>query len=388
MAAYREPFPPNALREAILTGTVDDVARLLPQHSPNEMSTTGITALSTAASRGHIGIVALLLDMGADPNLANAWSMGTRMTPLHSAAIYGHVNIVRLLLNRGAILESETTRGTTALILAAAEGHEDVVAVLVGEYHADVNHAQTGSGQTPLISAVYGENFNAVRTLVEHGADVNAETTEGSTALLDAALYNLLNIATLLVQRGALVDAVDGQSGKTPLMKAAEHGYIHMTRMLLAAGADPNKEDAADWTTYKETPVTIAAQYGHVDVLKELLENGANARLEQGGRAVWLAALNGNAEIVDLLISAGADPTYRNPEGSLPRTPMAAAAEKGHVAVVELLLRRGVKYDESLAAGAIDKDVMSALRKFAWEGHKRKKSGAYPPNGVPFSDKC
>ena len=54
--------------------------------------------LHTAAFRGRVEDVKLLLERGADPNAKD----NAGRTPLHFAAFRGHVEIVKLLLERGA----------------------------------------------------------------------------------------------------------------------------------------------------------------------------------------------------------------------------------------------------------------------------------------------
>ncbi|MEK7832582.1 MAG: ankyrin repeat domain-containing protein, partial [Acidobacteriota bacterium] len=57
--------------------------------------------LKNAAARGHIEIVKLLLEHGADPNLPEE-GIAPRGHALHSAVCNGHIEIVKLLLEHGA----------------------------------------------------------------------------------------------------------------------------------------------------------------------------------------------------------------------------------------------------------------------------------------------
>ena len=54
--------------------------------------------MHNAAQEGHVEIVKILLERGANPNAED----DAGRTPLHDAAFKGHVEIVKLLLERGA----------------------------------------------------------------------------------------------------------------------------------------------------------------------------------------------------------------------------------------------------------------------------------------------
>jgi len=82
---------------------------------------------------------------------------------------------------------------------------------------------------------------------------------------------------------------VDGQvRGVTALQAAAGRGSVAVVRLLLAAGADPDRCDPG--SASGRTAVHAAAAAGHVDVVRALLEAGADTEVTDCNGATALGA--------------------------------------------------------------------------------------------------
>jgi ankyrin repeat protein len=78
------------------------------------------TLLAKAVSDGHINVVKILLDNGADTEIPCI----DGYTPLVSASSSGYYDIVELLIKHGADIDYETPSGWTALDKAFSESHK------------------------------------------------------------------------------------------------------------------------------------------------------------------------------------------------------------------------------------------------------------------------
>jgi len=115
------------------------------------------------------------------------------------------------------------------------------------------------------------------------------------------------------------------------LEDAIVNGYALSVHGLLKAGANPNKglfEGAV-------VPIQLAVHFNQPKILKILLDAGASLRNKRVNRLVVRQAVeNGNAEIVRILMEAGANPVTKD---SLGNTPLSIAQQKGFQDIVKLL---------------------------------------------------
>lgn len=110
-----------------------------------------------------------------------------------------------------------------------------------------------------------------LRKLIDEGMDVNGADEEGRTALMIAAFDGHSDVVQLLLDKGAEVDHLDAQ-GRSALMYAASGPFPETVDLLLRWGAKVNQVDTNEgWTA-----LMLAAAEGQTQVVQRLLEAGAD----------------------------------------------------------------------------------------------------------------
>lgn len=171
-----------------------------------------MATLRRAIQEGHEGVVLQLLD--ADPELLESRDY-LDDTPLIVAARLGHLEIVKLLVERGAESNATGFGAKSALHCAATNGYEEIVAFLLSQ-GAEV-HARQRQGWTPLMCASSWGHVGVVRRLLTHmgGEGLNQRAADDKTALHHAAARGKGEVVRLLLLCGADPSLMDNE-GRTP----------------------------------------------------------------------------------------------------------------------------------------------------------------------------
>jgi uncharacterized protein len=213
-----DPTDPSAVRltDAIRSGALDDLARLLEQQP--ELATARIagrrggwrTPLHVAADwPGYFpngpAVVRMLIEAGADPSAPSA--EGPSETPLHWAASSDDVDVAAALIDGGADIEAPgaSIAGGGPLGNAVGYGCWHVARLLVGR----------GARVDALWQAAALGIFERVVELLE--ADPPPSQDDLDEAFWQACHGGQLRMAELLLARGADIDAIPSYSEQAPL---------------------------------------------------------------------------------------------------------------------------------------------------------------------------
>jgi len=284
---------------------IEQVAKAIAEGKEDvEPHKDGVTALIVAAQGGHLGVVKMLVEAGADvlavddedstallsaikgnygavamylvehganPNDIFIDEKKKSHNLLMDAIMVNNTDFAVLLVNKGANISYADDDDVTVTTQAAFQGMVEVVAALIGK-GADLTTANK-EGINPLIAAASEGRMDVVKLLVEVGkVDLNAKDKDGTNALMAAAVRGHKEVVAYLVGKGVDVNSqnVDGHSA----LMFAYNGKNQVQTLLDKYGE--YMKDKAD----NSTRIIREALQTHIDVVETLLKHGADTSLK------------------------------------------------------------------------------------------------------------
>uniref|UniRef100_A0A915PZ48 SAM domain-containing protein n=1 Tax=Setaria digitata TaxID=48799 RepID=A0A915PZ48_9BILA len=289
-----------------------------------------VTGLQMAAATGNIGIA----NRGADIEKTNQ----VGMTALHHAARNGHANIVRILVQRGANYHKLTYLGASAMTLAAGSGYTEVVKLLL-DLRVNINPPHTALCPTPVIAAAFRRHTHLCALLSHRGAylDGNIQRLSNLSALSTAISCGATTVVGALLELGA--DPTFRSLNGMTSVELAQH--LQRNEMLAVMNSairstlkeeEPmeadlrqliygNDENAIRLILHRHlpyvplpentTPLMYAVLLADINIVRLIQESNVmdiNAAENVCGlTALMFAAIIGNYEVIEYLVSRGAD---------------------------------------------------------------------------------
>ncbi|KAK0480427.1 ankyrin repeat-containing domain protein [Armillaria luteobubalina] len=193
------------------------------------------TPLIAAASNGHQKSIEALL-RSRKLNSLNAMS-SSGLTALSSAILCNSIPVVRHLLCEHDIDMSIQFKGQTPIMLAAGYGFDEIVKLFLERKDDDPN-APGENGRTALHAAIEGSQHGSIDLLLKSGhVDVNRKDSKGRTALSIAAGLGDVQSVKMLVDHMGIDMLVKDNDGKSAYEIAVEERQDEIVTLLAEHGA-------------------------------------------------------------------------------------------------------------------------------------------------------
>uniref|UniRef100_A0A673YDF4 Ankyrin repeat domain 52 n=1 Tax=Salmo trutta TaxID=8032 RepID=A0A673YDF4_SALTR len=334
----------------------------------NTPDSLGRTCLHAAASGGNVECLNLLLSSGADLN--NKDTLGR--SPLHYAAANGSYQCTVALVSAGAEVNELDQKGCNPLHYAAASQTFRRV-----DRHYSVGHHSEERAK---------EAFFCLEYLLDNGADPALRNTKGYSAVHYAAAHgNKQNLELLLEMSFNCLGDVESSVPVSPLHLAAYNGHCEALGVLSETLVSLDVRDAGG-----HTALYLAAQQGHAQCVEVLLSHGASCHLKERRRKwtpLHVAASNGQTDCLLMLVNRGEKADVIDIVDIQGQTALMLAALGSHTDCVHILLEKGAGADTAdkrgrtalhRAAAMGSEDCVSALLEHGASALCRESRGRTP----------
>ncbi len=303
----------------------------------------GGDALGTAAANADLEMVRMLLDAGAAP------AGDVLGGPLQNAVTADEDDAGE----RRAVIEALVAAGPDAadlagaLAMAAHLGDGPAAALIVAGAGAHGAGAGLDAGRAAAASKAEAQGHQQLARYLR-GEDHDPGPRANPLGALSELLGGVDIEGPAALERFLGLDELDDEAMAPPRRATgAEHESVE--RELCARIRAGTVGDALGRPGLDDlTPAAFAASHGLAAVLEALLDAGVQASGGRDGSLLAAAAEAGHLACVELLLAAGAKP---DETGDAVYTPLMRAAENGHVDVVRALLVAGANPRHRTEAG-------------------------------------
>uniref|UniRef100_UPI003AAD9DCE serine/threonine-protein phosphatase 6 regulatory ankyrin repeat subunit C isoform X1 n=2 Tax=Centroberyx gerrardi TaxID=166262 RepID=UPI003AAD9DCE len=294
----------TALHRAAVMGSEDCVCALL-EHGASALcrDSQGRTPLHLAASCGHTELLRSLVKAAMQADSLDSMLDYRGYTPTHWAAYHGHDGCLRILLEN-KLFSIQEGNPFTPLHCALINGHDGAAELLVKTAGTQMVNIKDAKERTPLHAAAYSENVAGLQLVLAQGAEVNAVDHSGRSALMVAADCGQTMAVELLLHQAkpdlTLLDVNDN----TALHLACSKGHEMCALLILGEISDTSLINATNGAL--QMPLHIAARNGLATVVQVLLSRGAAVMAvdEEGHTPALACAPNKNvADCLALILS-------------------------------------------------------------------------------------
>ena len=345
----------TCLMQAVYKYCSKEVLQAIIDHG-SDVNTTdkwNITALWEACDKSNTDAINVLLNAGADTNIALNESGRTCL--MQAVNKDCSKEVLKAIIDHGADVNATDKTNVTALWRACEMSNTDAITILL-KAGADTNIVLNESGGSCLMCAVYKDcSKEVLHAIIDHGADVNATDKRNRTALWQACDKSNTDAINVLLNAGADTNIALDDIGFTCLMRAVHKDCCkEVLQAIIDHGADVNATNKINVTA-----LWIACNKSHTEAIILLLETGAETNItNDNGVTCLMNVVEGNCskDVLKAIIDHGADVNATSKDNC---TALMLARTKSYADAIDVLLEAGA--EPNIAYDSSDTSFVSAL---------------------------
>ncbi len=211
------------------------------------------TIVKQAASLNMMGIVndALLAAIQAKNSDVTTQLLSINLIRIDKAYFlasipFSTVKMMKQLLNKDVDLNWTNKEGKTALIISAQNKNDKLVDYILTK-QVNIDH-QDNQGLTALMWSIKQDCISCLSSLLKSEASTDIISKSGNTALMLASINHADSVKLLLLHPYELSQR--NNHGLTTLMISIKSDCLKCARLLLEAGANPNRKNKIGQDSY------------------------------------------------------------------------------------------------------------------------------------------
>ena len=265
-------------------------------------------------------------------------------TPLHAAIDGGHLKVVEVLLNHGADPMATKDDQVPPFLLACSQGRLEMIQVILSNRDSgEIIFCRDLYGQSCLHRCTQAINSHqSVAYLTSQGAEIDAVDNKGQTALMIAIITGSTQGVSALLERGADITIKDNE-GNNVLHHVVHHKRKKILGILLEHPGGKNL--LTDRDNKGHCPTHIALSTGLSEMVHAMIasirQKVKNIKDCNGNNYLHLAAQGGDWKAISILLEIPECAQLINEVNKYGGVPLHFAAFGGHLRSAELLLSHG-----------------------------------------------
>ena len=264
-----------------------------------------------------------------EPNIFRACKDG-KLTSVQWLIEKENENVYQILMKKNGIDSFNIGEGDSPIHVAARNGHLQIVQYLIERQNVEKN-TKGNLERTPLHYACLNDYLPIVQYLISKGANIALKDRNGDAPFILAYKNKCEDIIEYIQLFFHFPEDFEPN-----ILKACQDGKLKSVQCLYTKlHVDINVKGSGDMT-----PILYACEKGHLQVVDYLISKGANvtAKNEDGDYVIHFASMSGLLPIVKyLLIKKNVD---KDIEGFWKKTLLHYACEKGQFQIVKYLITK------------------------------------------------